>query len=327
VYTRVAAPEIRDWILGTSSLVTLSVSVSGSGTVTSTPGTINCPPTCSFAYQPNDVVTLTPHTMNGSTLTSWGGACLGTSPASNCVVTMDQTKSATAQFTSTTHTLTVTKAGGGFGTVTSNPAGISCGSDCSQSYTNGTSVKLTATPASGYTFAGWDGEGCSGTGSCTVSMTQARNVTATFGIQSQLPSEPPPSGGGGTEPPPNNSPVTLDKTPPIAAIASDALHMNRRGFVHVQIDCVDSPEDCLGDLHLRMRFPADATAALFSNVAHSEFDIAAGDSKGVKTRLRRRARHRVRDKGHVRVRVVVLVQDAAGNTDKLRKKLVLRAPE
>jgi hypothetical protein len=93
----------------------------------------------------------------------------------------------------------------------------------------------------------------------------------------------------------------------------------------VRIDCVDSPEDCLGDLRLRMRLPADATAALLTNVAHAGFKIAAGDSKRVKTRLRRRARHRVRDKGHVRVRVVVLVHDAAGNTDKLRKKLVLSA--
>jgi hypothetical protein len=97
--------------------------------------------------------------------------------------------------------------------------------------------------------------------------------------------------------------------------------------VRVRIDCVDSPEDCLGDLRLRMRFPADATAALLTNVAHSEFDIAAGDSKRVKTRLRRRARRRVRGKGHVRVRVVVVVEDAAGNTDKLLKRVILSAPE
>ena len=221
-------------------------------------------------------------------------------------------------------TLTVVKAGGGSGVVTSSPAGINCGSDCSQTYANGTTVTLSATVASGSAFAGWDGGGCSGIGTCTVSMTQALTVTATFGTQ-QVPAAPPLSDG----PPPADEPppITADNTPPVAAIASDALHMNRRGFVHVQIDCVDSPEDCLGGLHLRMRFPADATAALLTNVAHSEFDIAAGDSKGVKTRLRRRARHRVRDKGHVRVRVVVLVQDAAGNTDKLRKKLVLSAPE
>ena len=44
----------------------------------------------------------------------------------------------------TSHTLTVTKAGTGTGTVTSSPAGINCGSDCSESYASGTSVTLTA---------------------------------------------------------------------------------------------------------------------------------------------------------------------------------------
>jgi endoglucanase len=76
-------------------------------------------------------------------------------------------------------TLTVTKAGAGSGTVTSSPAGISCGSDCSEAYASGTSVTLTATPSAGSTFAGWSGA-CSGTGSCGVTMSAARAVTATF---------------------------------------------------------------------------------------------------------------------------------------------------
>lgn len=78
------------------------------------------------------------------------------------------------------YTLTVTKSGTGAGTVTSSPAGINCGSTCAANYVNGTSVTLTATAGSGSTFAGWSGSGCSGTGNCTVSMTQARSVTATF---------------------------------------------------------------------------------------------------------------------------------------------------
>ncbi len=75
--------------------------------------------------------------------------------------------------------LDVSRAGTGSGTVTSSPAGISCGSDCSESYASGTSVTLTASPAAGSTFAGWSGA-CSGTGACNVSMTEARSVTATF---------------------------------------------------------------------------------------------------------------------------------------------------
>ncbi|WP_257459550.1 cellulase family glycosylhydrolase [Archangium lipolyticum] len=75
--------------------------------------------------------------------------------------------------------LTVTKSGAGSGTVTSSPSGIDCGSTCSASYSSGTSVTLSAAAASGSTFAGWSGA-CSGTGTCTVSMTAARSVTATF---------------------------------------------------------------------------------------------------------------------------------------------------
>ena len=83
----------------------------------------------------------------------------------------------------TTQSLTVGKAGTGSGTVTSSPAGISCGTVCSASYANGTSVTLTASPASGSTFGGWSGA-CSGTGSCTVAMSSARSVTATFAAAS-----------------------------------------------------------------------------------------------------------------------------------------------
>ncbi len=80
------------------------------------------------------------------------------------------------------YTLTVSKNGFGTGTV-SGPAGqgdgISCGTNCDETYVYNTSVTLTASPAAGSTFAGWSGA-CSGTGNCTVVMTQARNVTATF---------------------------------------------------------------------------------------------------------------------------------------------------
>jgi hypothetical protein len=79
----------------------------------------------------------------------------------------------------TSQTLTVVRAGAGTGTITSSPSGISCGSTCNASYSSGTSVALTVSAASGSTFAGWSGA-CSGTGTCTVSMTAARSVTATF---------------------------------------------------------------------------------------------------------------------------------------------------
>jgi Divergent InlB B-repeat domain len=77
-------------------------------------------------------------------------------------------------------TLSVTPTGsGGTGTVTSSPAGINCGDDCSESYALGTPVTLTATPDAESTFAGW-GDDCSGTGTCTVTMSASHHVTAAF---------------------------------------------------------------------------------------------------------------------------------------------------
>lgn len=69
---------------------------------------------------------------------------------------------------------------GGKGTVTSSPAGIVCGRTCSARFPDGTVVTLQATPRADSTFAGWSGA-CSGrTTTCTVTMSQARRVTATF---------------------------------------------------------------------------------------------------------------------------------------------------
>jgi trimeric autotransporter adhesin len=75
--------------------------------------------------------------------------------------------------------LSVSKAGGGAGSVTSSPGGIDCGAACTAGYDDGTNVTLTATPAGGSRFDGWSGD-CTGTGACSVAMTAGRSVTATF---------------------------------------------------------------------------------------------------------------------------------------------------
>ncbi len=90
--------------------------------------------------------------------------------------------------------LTISKSGTGTGTVTSAPAGINCGSTCSAVLASGTSVTLTATPATGSTFSGWGGA-CTGTGSCTVSMTAAQSVTATFTNRTGFDCNAPPAAG------------------------------------------------------------------------------------------------------------------------------------
>ena len=83
---------------------------------------------------------------------------------------------------STTKSLAVSRSGTGSGSVSSSPAGISCGATCSASFANGTVVALTASPGAGSTFSGWGGD-CSGTGACTVTMSASRSVTASFQAQ------------------------------------------------------------------------------------------------------------------------------------------------
>ncbi len=83
-------------------------------------------------------------------------------------------------FSSQGVSLTVTRAGTGSGTVSSNPTGITCSPTCVANFSNGSKVTLTAASASGSTFSGWSGGGCSGTASCTVTLSGATGVTATF---------------------------------------------------------------------------------------------------------------------------------------------------
>jgi hypothetical protein len=66
------------------------------------------------------------------------------------------------------------------GTVASNDGKISCGASCSQSYTCGTPVVLSATPASSrWKFIGWTGD-CSGTGTCTLNVGANYTTSAIF---------------------------------------------------------------------------------------------------------------------------------------------------
>jgi hypothetical protein len=172
-------------VTATFTLNTYTLSVTkagaGSGTVTSTPAGINCDPTCSATFGHGTLVTLTAAPAAGSVFGGWsGGGCIGTG---SCVVTVTTATTVTASFALAPYALTVTKMGNGSGTVTSTPPGIDCGTDCTEPYTNGTMVTLTAVPAASSTFTGWTGAGCSGTGTCTVTVTAAISVTATFTLR------------------------------------------------------------------------------------------------------------------------------------------------
>lgn len=168
-------------LAGTAHSLSVTRSGTGIGSVSSAPSGILCGNDCSQPYADGTTVTLTPTTAAGSTFAGWGGACTGTGP---CTLTMTQARSVTATFTAIPYTLSVVKTGTGSGAVSSVAAGLDCGSTCSKVLNAGTSVTLTAVPATGSKFVGWSGA-CTGASlSCTVAMSQSRSVTANFGLLS-----------------------------------------------------------------------------------------------------------------------------------------------
>jgi hypothetical protein len=166
-----------------TNIHTLNVTIvgTGSGNVTSNPEGINCGNDCFEEFAGGSQVTLTATADQYSIFLGWSGDCSGMGP---CLINMEQAKYVTAAFQQETFLLTVTTAGDGQGTVTSSPAGINCGSDCSEDYAGGTVVTLTAIPEL-YTgglrtkFQGWSGA-CTETGPCVVTMDQAKSVEARF---------------------------------------------------------------------------------------------------------------------------------------------------
>jgi FG-GAP-like repeat/Abnormal spindle-like microcephaly-assoc'd, ASPM-SPD-2-Hydin/Divergent InlB B-repeat domain len=159
--------------------LTVTLAGTGSGSVTSSPAGITCPSTCTANFGAGVRVTLTAKATTGSAFAGWSGACTGTG---TCSVIMSAAESVTAIF-NPVFPLTVTLAGTGTGKVTSSPAGVSCPSTCSANFKGGTLVTLTAAAATGSAFAGWSGA-CTGAGSCSVTMTAAKFVTATFNLSS-----------------------------------------------------------------------------------------------------------------------------------------------
>jgi YVTN family beta-propeller protein len=172
----------------TASNATLSISQSGygAGFITSSPVSITCTAACSTSFPFGATVTLTATPAAGSVFAGWSGTC-GGSP--QCTVTMNGNQAVTASFYAPLFddTLSVSLAGTGAGTVTSSPAGIACGSACSASFADGTTVLLSLTPAHGSILTGVTGTFCTvPTSICIVNLYGDTPVTATFQPASTL---------------------------------------------------------------------------------------------------------------------------------------------
>ncbi len=155
----------------------------GTGSIVSSPSGIDCGASCSAHFADGAVVTLTAVPDIGFTIAGWSvPGCLGTN---TCEVTMTADQVVTATFGGApagTSPLVVTMSGTGTGNVTSAPAGIDCGAVCNANFADGTTVTLTATPNADSEFAGWSGGGCSGTGTCIVTVNALTTVNAELNL-------------------------------------------------------------------------------------------------------------------------------------------------
>jgi hypothetical protein len=165
---------------GNPVLYRLSVEIAGkgAGSVTSAPSGIDCGATCAFDFKSDETVTLTATPDGASKFATWSGACSGTD---TCQLTMSAARSVTATFSLKRYSVNVSSTGTGTGTVTLSPGGIDCGSDCTRTYEYGQVVTLSQGADTSSKFIGWSG-GCTGTGTCQVTVTDAVSVTARFDL-------------------------------------------------------------------------------------------------------------------------------------------------
>jgi Divergent InlB B-repeat domain len=252
----------------------------GKGTVTSSPGGIECGEDCSEKYVNKTRLTLIATPEPGSAFDHWsGGNCAGTGP---CERTINSSRLVKAVFVAVgKRTLTVSRAGSGSGTVSSNTGAIHCGATCSAEIEASSKITLTAEPAAGSTFAGWSGA-CTGTApKCKLAMNEARNVTATFAQGSLL-----------------TTPGLLTVASPVKVKGGKAL---------LRVSCHFGP--CKGTLKLFARLENAQGRIRRVAIGSVVVDLQPGASAALKVRLSQGALASLRQSGRLRVAI------SGGGTD------------
>ena len=132
----------------------------GDGQVNLTEFAMVCysPDDCDWPLEPGLTYLLEPVADNGSQFIGWGGGCSGTG---NCLITMNNAQNVTAEFALVTNPVTLTvntfrTENYQQATVSSNPAGISCGSTCSFDFEENETVVLMANPQPDTVVDYWD---------------------------------------------------------------------------------------------------------------------------------------------------------------------------
>jgi uncharacterized repeat protein (TIGR02543 family) len=140
-------------------------------TVNAVNGTvIKSPDNATYSY--GDTVQLTAIPNEGYYFVNWTGSFTGTS--NPFTVTMDSSKTITANFARTAFSLNVTV--NGSGSVLKYPDRLT--------YDKDSIVRLTAIPEYGYLFTGWSGDVTGTTNPISVTMNADKNITASFILDS-----------------------------------------------------------------------------------------------------------------------------------------------
>jgi hypothetical protein len=152
----------------------------GTGTVTSEPAGLDCGLTCEAIFAHNQTVTLSAAANEGK-VGGWSGCESVSGPGEEkCTVRVSVAKLVTVQFDAEP-LLTVAREGTGAaeGRVTSTPAGIDCGSECTDPVPIGNTIVLEEHAEAG-SFGGWTGCTSEPEGRCEVLMSAAKEVRAKF---------------------------------------------------------------------------------------------------------------------------------------------------
>ena len=158
----------------------------GAATTTTLPDPISCGAgnsDCQATLDFGTPVVLQATPITGSRFVRWTGTVCNGSTNTTCAFKIPAANVSVSPNFKDVTALTLTK--GGQGTITSTPAGISCGLPCTTAgfdFARGIVIKLTPTPAVGWSFAGFSGA-CSGATCSVNASTPTALVGASFSIQ------------------------------------------------------------------------------------------------------------------------------------------------
>ncbi len=167
----------------TAHSVTVALTGTGHGQVTSTSAGIACGTQCEALIADGASIDLTAEPDEASRFGRWQGDAGVCGATLRCTLPVSSATQVIASFDRIPDfTLTISKAGNGSGTVSSEAsAEINCGAKCSAIFREGAMVTIDAQPAPGSLFLGWSGlSECPSLGPCRFQLTSDTQVAARF---------------------------------------------------------------------------------------------------------------------------------------------------